>query len=947
MIPFLKEVTTEMFVNHSDGFNNVAVVFPNKRASLYFKKYITEIVDKPIFLPEIFTVDEIISKFSNLVDIDDISLTYYLFQSFKKFIKTTENFDDFYFWGQMLLSDFDDIDKELVNAKDIFSNLAEQKEIDLLFSTLTPEQVEAVEMFWGAFKAKNESEHKKKFLEIWNQLYSIYTDFNSKLREEGKSYKGMMYRDAHSNFTSEKLAGLDFDKIYFIGFNALNKVERNFFTFVEEEGVAAFYWDYDNYFLGDKKHEAGFFLKDNIENFPQKSKIEHNYLTKTQKTVEFISTPSAIGQAKLVSTLLSEFEELPDYDINKTAIILADETLLLPVLHSLPKGIEKLNITMGFPLKETPAFNLIISLVELQIQKNSNSNFYYKNVKSILTHPYITGLYTEYSKHVLNNIAVDNIIYIESKIFEENDFFRKIFTPITQTENIQEYLVNILDVVYQHIEDENSEGKLSLEYISTLSLAINKVNELLLSSEIEVGVKTYFSIIKTVLSGKSIPFEGEPIGGLQVMGILETRLLDFENIIFLSMNEGILPKTGATNSFISYNLRKGFGIPTIEHQDSIYGYYFYRLLQRANNIRLVYNSSVSISSKEKSRFLSQIKFENLFDVKERNFTFKTDVPITQEISIKKTSELLQKLDSYTRENNPRSLSPSAINTYIDCSLKFYFRYVEGIKPADEVTEEIDYAIFGSILHKAIQVLYSKFEETQVEIQRDDLVAISGNIEIIEDAIVLAFSEEYFNNRPIKKADLYGRNIIIFDIILKYVKAIIEKDIEYCPFKILKLEKPFSFSIDFEIDNKKQQIITGGIIDRVDEKNGVVRILDYKTGSTDTDFKSVEQLINKDIDKRPKAVLQTFVYAEAFKNENPSFEIIEPGIIKVKEILSGNYDIAIRFNKVPVNNYLQFRDEFKQEIKTVVSEIFNIEKAFCQTNNDKKCAYCDYSNICHR
>ena len=947
MIPFLKEVTTEIFVNHNGGFDNVAVVFPNKRAGLYFKDYISEIIDKPIFLPEIFTVDEIIAKFSNLVAIDDISLTYYLFQSFKKYIKTTENFDDFYFWGQMLLSDFDDIDKELVNAKDIFSNLAEQKEIDLLFDTFTKEQIEAIEMFWGAFKAKNNSEHKQKFLEIWTQLYNIYTDFRNTLIKDGKAYNGLLYRDANSNFSATNLQKLGYDKIYFIGFNALNKVERNFFSFVQKEGIAEYYWDYDNYFLGNKKHEAGFFIKDNLEKFPQENKIKHNYLTTTDKTVEFISTPSAVGQAKLIGTILNELKQLPDFDINKTAIILADETLLLPVLYSLPEGIEKLNITMGFPLKETPAYNLIISLIELQIRKNSNNNYYYKDVKAILTHPYIRGLFSNDSDEVLDYIVKHNVIYIEPKELEKNDLFKLFFKSVNQTNKIQDYLITILDAVYNSLESNESNDKFSLKYLSNLSLVVKKLNDLLLTSEIDLGVKTYFSIVRTVLSGKSIPFEGEPIGGLQLMGILETRLLDFENIIFLSMNEGILPKTGATNSFISYNLRKGFGIPTIEHQDSIYGYYFYRLLQRAKNIRLVYNSAVSVSSKEKSRFLSQIMFENIFEIKERNFTFKTDMPRVQNISIRKTDELLSKLNSYTRENNKRNLSPSAINTFIDCSLKFYYRYVERIKPADEVTEEIDYAIFGSILHKTIQILYTEFEKSQITIKRDDLVSIKNNKQLIEDAIVTAFSEEYFNNKKVKKSELQGRNIIIFDTIYKYVSAIIEKDIDYCPFKILSLEKEYSFPIQININNKIINVKTGGIIDRVDEKEGAVRVLDYKTGETEIKFKSIGELVNSEAKKRPKAVFQTFVYAEAYRYKNPSVNTIEPGIIKVKEILSDNYDTSIMYGKVQVRNYLNFSNDFLVELKTVVSDIFNIEGSFSQTEDEKKCSYCDYKNICHK
>ncbi len=944
MESFLKQVTQEIFDTNLGNFQQVAVVFPNKRSILYFVNYLSKIIEKPIFLPEIYTINEIIGKFSNLVVTDDITLTYKLFQAFKKHTQTTENFDEFYFWGQMLLNDFEDIDKELINPKAIFSNLAEQKEIETLFNSFSQSQIDAIKLFWGSFNNKSDSEYKKKYLKIWEQLFNIYTEFNNNLKTNNKAYTGMMFKDAFSNFTTEKLATLNLDKIYFVGFNALSKVETEFFQFLKKKNIAQFYWDYDQYFLGNKKHEAGFFIKKHILNFPENSKIEHNSLTSTNKNVEIISTPSSVGQAKLLNNILSELQKQENFNINNTAIILADETLLIPVLHSLPKTIDKLNITMGFPLKETPAFSILINLLELQIQKKENK-FYHKTVKALLNHPYIKELYQTDSETIINFITKNNITYVDEKDLQKNELFSKIFLPLTENNKFIDYITSLIEDIYEQLEAKNTDS-LTLEYFNLLLSTIRKTNDLLIQSNIEINIKTYFSILKTILSSKTIPYEGEPIGGLQIMGILETRLLDFENIIFLSLNEGLLPKTSATNSFISYNLRKGFGIPTIENQDSIYGYYFYRILQRAKNIRFVYNSAVSFNNKEISRFLTQIKYEELFNITERNFTFSAEMPEKKPITIKKDENVLNSLNKYLTTNK-KHLSPSALNTYIDCGLKFYFKYVAEINKPEEITEEIDYAIFGSILHKAIEILYQNFETNKTTINKDHLQNIITDNSLINNAIEQAFAKEYFNNIHTKKEDLHGRNTIIFVIIHKYIVEIIKKDIEYCPFCILSLEKAYYFDIKTMANNNSISISTGGIIDRVDKKNGIVRILDYKTGTAEIDFKSILDLTDKNLKKRPKAVFQTFIYSEAFKNSFPNETIIEPCIIKVKEIFSDNYQTFTSQNKEPINNYLIFRDDFLQELTNIVAEIFDTNLDFSQTLNLKNCEFCDFNNICNK
>ena len=937
MESFLKLVTQDIYNKYSGDFSNICIVLPNKRPELYIQKYLSEISDKTIIVPKIFTINELVSNYSNLIELDDLTLTYKLFNSFKKYLKTNEDFDKFYFWGQMLLNDFDDIDKELVDAEIIFKNLAEVKEYNFLFDYLSDEQIELIELFWGAFKTKKSSKNKQQFLEIWNKLYDIYTDFNKSLRTESFAYPGMIYRDVYNNLSEGKI-NFDYDKYIFVGFNALNKVEEEILSSLKKENKAEFYWDYDIFYTSHKNHEANHFLKKNLKKFPSQFENDFNNLTNTGKNVEIISVSSRVGQVKLIPDIIHQLQKDKDFDINSTAIVLADEELLVPLMYSLPQDVEHLNITMGFPFKATTVFNFINELISLQNNINKSQEFYFKDVKTILSNPLILQQNADDAKKIITKIVEDNLAYISRDELILNDFYSRIFSICQPQESIK-YIIEILEILLENTKNANFER----EFIFEAFKSLNKLQTLINTSGIELKTTTYFSIVKTVLSGLSIPFEGEPLGGLQIMGMLETRLLDFDNIIIISMNEGVLPKTGASPSFIPYNIRKAFKIPDIQYQDAIFAYYFYRLLQRAKNIKLIYNSAVSPQNKEKSRFLTQIILENIFPVKEKNISFETSVNNSQEIEIKKDKNVQEKLENFTE------ISPSAINTYLDCRLKFYFKYIAGIKEPDEVTEELDPAVFGSILHEAMEFIYKDKEQTKELVTEVFIDSVIKNNELVESTILKAFSNNFFNKKPVSKEKLHGRNIIIFEVIKKYVVKLLEKDKQIAPFTIYGLEKKYHF--DIQLNNKKT-IKTGGTIDRINKKDDTISILDYKTGKVDVKFPDIESLFDVNNKNRASAVLQTFIYSEAFLFNNKTTSKIMPGIIPVRNVFSDNFDTGIyhqidKKTSIAVEDYKNYREEFLFLLKNTVNQIFSSEENFSQTENTDKCKYCNYKIICKR
>lgn len=960
---FLHHIATTLLQNYQEKLSDCCLVFPNRRAGLFFTKYLTEIIDKPLFSPKIITINELVQELSDVQIGDNLHLVFDLYKVYKTEIKSQETFDDFYFWGEMLLNDFDDLDKELVDAQDMFTNLASLKEIDDQFGYLTEEQQAILKSFWQNFDFSKHSKHKDDFISIWQILYPIYEKYQKELVTKKVAYEGMVYKEVADKIKQGESLELPYEKVIFVGFNALNKAERLIFDYLQDNELAEFYWDYDKYYLENKRHEAGFFLRDNIKRYPSPDKdIVHDYLSKNDKNFQLISVPSDVGQAKLIPQIIEQFkEENPDFDYNKTAIVLADEHLLLPVLHSLPQDVDDINITMGYSLKDTPIYSLVEHIIELQkgIKSSKNSySFYYKNVLAILNHQYIKPHNSHKVQQLIENIVQLNRVYVAPDVFGDDELLKQIFIKVDDVNSISDYLLDILHKINKEInivvdEDEEAPANLEQEYIYYIYLELNKLKEIITKHNIEFQkLDTFLNLLKKIIQTLKIPFTGEPLAGLQVMGILETRVLDFDNLIILSMNEGVLPATGAAPSFIPYNLRKGFGMPTIEYQDAIYGYYFYRLIQRAKNITMLYNSQSSGSGTgEMSRFIYQLKYESDFKITEKNLVYDLKMTTPKEIAIQKSDDVIGKLKEYLQEEGGRRyFSPSAINTYLDCSLKFYFRYIAGLKEPDEINEEIDPMMFGNLLHEAMNILYLPFKGKLIN--TDDIDALRKDKEAIKQSIIKSFKLKYFNIEEDKEIEITGRNILIYEILKKYIRQVLKVDKRYTPFEVKGLEEAFKVPFPVTVNDQQKHVTIGGAIDRIDRIEGAVRIIDYKTGTVKDKFKDVDSLFIKNDKNRSKAVFQTFLYAMAYEKMNGDNYTLTPAIYWLKDAFNPKFDYHIKQTIAPrkyetVVDYKLFADDFESKLQELLEELFNPELDFIQTEEEDSCKYCPYIEICHR
>ena len=954
---FLKEIVKKAFEQYNTELYKVSLVFPNKRPGVFAQKYLSEIIDKPNWMPNIYTINELMCNCSDYKQADDLLLISKLYDTYKLITGTKETFDDFYFWGEMLLSDFNDIDKYMVNAKDLFQNLSSVKAIEDNFSYLTESQVEAITHFWSSFDKGKYTNRKDQFIQVWEKLINVYTGFKEQLAKEGIAYEGMIYRDIAEKISENKQIENLPEKLIFIGFNALNKCEEVFFKYFAKSKTAEFYWDYDSYYVENDIHEAGKFVRKNIEQYPA-SKLEMNFdtLTADNKVIKAISVPSEISQTKVCYDIL---ETIPASEYSETVVVLADEHLLLPVLYSIPGQINDLNVTMGYPLKDTPVFSLISNIVDLQknirLNKKNEASFYYKYVLNILNHQYIID--SKGVDKIIKEIHKYNKIYIRQNELENSELIKLVFSKINSIDDIGEYLLNILYELNKRLFPDAEEDKrfeIEQEYIFCLYKAVNRLNEVLSTLKHKFSIDMYLKLLSQYIREQRVSFEGEPLLGLQIMGLLETRVLDFKNVIVLSMNEGILPSTNNSPSFIPYNIRKGFGLQTIEYQDTIYAYTFYRLIQRANNVHLIYsnvNSGLSIG--EKSRYIHQMVYSPDFAIEEQSLGFDIDVEKEKEITIIKDQRVNDILDQYIAgENASRRLSPSAINTYLSCSLKFYFRYIARMEETETLSEEVDGMLFGNLYHQAMYEIYKDFKNKQLD--KTDIETLLKDNAKIENSINYAFRHDFFNiDDDSVSVEISGKNILIFDILKKYIIQTLKRDIQYAPFSITGLEDKFETVLNIVVNNKNIDINIYGKIDRVDQKEGIVRILDYKTGAAELKYKGLEQLFSAEIKERNSAVMQTFMYSYLYKKQSSkSQDIIIPGIFVLKNIFNSNYDYRIYEQVGPkkynvIDNFNTIENEFVENLKNVVGEIFNKEMTFAQTKDLKNCEYCPYSNICER
>jgi len=976
MKPFLQEVAENVSKKYAEKANKICLIFPNKRAGVFFRRYYAEIQNKTTFPPQIFDIAAFIKSITKLNKPDNLSLIFDLYRIFKQlnvneFENNTYTFDKFFHLGEILLRDFSLIDSYLVDAESLFKNIADIQEIETLYDYFTEEQKDALRNFWQSFTLEKQSDEKRKFLTLWNKLPLVYKSFSEQLLMANQAYEGLMFKFLASKLDANQVQ-FYYEKYIFIGFNSLNKAEIKLFKLLNNENKAEFYWDTDSYYINDTRQEAGYFLRNNLKIFADDTNLHIPSNMLIDKTITLLGVPLEVGQAKAINKILSskEYNTETAENLHETAVILADEHLLFPVLHSIPAHIQDINITMGYPFTQTPLYGLLQRYLNIQRfaanMKDDSRCFYHTDVLGLLRHPDVRFRNEELADKYIDDIQTNNRVYIGTSYFEEakNPLFSLLFTKIGSDDG-KLLFVNVLELVYllysnRHFAQEEFEADVEDEYLYEAYKHINRLHDIIVEKGENMNIQTAVKLFIQYLSSVSIPFSGEALTGLQVMGVMETRNIDFKNVIILGVNEGTWAAVNRPPTFISENLRWAFGLPTIQYQSAIAAYHFYRLIQRANNITIMYNSITGYNGAgELSRYVQQLIFESGLNMK--HLQFKHFMQPTQKnfIEIAKNEDIQKKLSQYVaiKGVNGKSLSASALNTFLDCSLKFYFNYIAGIKQAETVTEDIDALMFGNLLHYTIEKLYKELilhkEARIVEIQ--DFKWLFQNI---EKSIESAFKTEFENDDNFSKEHFtfQGSQLIIKEVIKKHVTHILNVDKTYAPFRLVALESKDGYkgTVKSFIDGKDVDIRVNAIIDRIDEKDGLFRLVDYKTGSAEKSFNKLEDAFNPDISNRKKIVLQMFLYGYIFKQvEKKPILNVAPAVYNLREMHNENFDpyLSIKIDKtkeiVSGKLFDSLIPEFEELMSLTISQLFNQNIPFSQTENSAVCEYCPYSLICEK
>lgn len=959
MESFLKLVAADLYKHTKGNLAHTAVVFPNKRAGLFFNEYLAQESDSPIWSPAYVSISELFRSLSPWEVGDPVKLVCELYKIFRRETQSTETLDDFYFWGEMLISDFDDADKNKVDTDKLFSNLQDLRNIMDDYTFIDDEQEEAIRQFFQNFSIERRTALKERFISLWDVLGNIYKGFRESLASQNIAYEGMMYRHVIEHLDVDKLP---YEKYVFVGFNVLNKVEHTLFTQLKDAGKAVFYWDYDEFYMKENRqavtHEAGEFIRRNLRDFPSPLSGELFKNLSKPKEVHYIASSTENAQARYLPQWIRNNLTTPE---KETADVLCNEALLQPVLHSLPAEIKHVNITMGFPLSQTPVYSFLIALLELHTHGfNFKSGRYtFQSVVTLLKHPYTRQL-TGQAELLEKELTRNNRFYPLPGELGKDEFLTRLFTPLSGNLNLCIRLSETLQQVagiYQAntsgTEDTDAFNQLYRESLFKAYTTINRFRTLIEEDELTVQSETFRRLLVKVLSATNIPFHGEPAIGMQVMGVLETRNLDFRHLVLLSVNEGQLPKSGGDSSFIPYNLRKAFGMTTIEHKIAVYAYYFYRLLQRAERITLMYNtSSDGLNRGEWSRFMLQFLIEWPHPITRQFLEAGQSPQGTSPITVEKTPDVMRRMQSLfdVRANPKAKFSPSALNYYLDCPLKFYYRYVAGLSAPDEVSAEIDSATFGSIFHYAAEHIYKDLTTHGKVINKEALETLLRNEVKLQDYVDTAFKKLFFNVPQNEKPEYNGVQLINSAVIARYLKQLLQNDLRYAPFTFIASEMEVDEPIDIQTPKGVIKSRIGGIIDRMDSKDGTLRIVDYKTGGDADTPPHVESLFIPD-KKRSNYVFQTFLYAAIMCRKQPTMKIA-PALLYIHRAATETYSPVIQMGeprkpKEAVEDFSKYEKEYRERLQGLLEEIFNPEKSFTQTEIIEKCTYCDFKALCKR
>ncbi|TVR79915.1 MAG: PD-(D/E)XK nuclease family protein [Chitinophagaceae bacterium] len=936
---FLKSVYNEIKESFGEDTENLTLIFPNRRAGLFYKKGMAEIITKPVWSPEVYGIQDWIKEVSGLTIAEPLELIIELYKAGKGKIAHA-SFDEFLTWGEMIVKDFDEIDKYLINAEDFFGHLYELKKIDSLFEDDL--QKEAAQQFLDVLwndEGSGEESFKKDFKKWWMQIGEVYKVYRKNLINENIVYEGIAYRniaespEKHFNHLNKQ------QKFVFAGFNALNPAEEKIIQYLKKNFQTLYLTDIDKAFLEDEKHDAAYFFRKKTK-LSSDNKPFQNWQT-IPKDIYSYGVPLRIGQCKIAGNILKEIslksqgkKTKKQSFIPNTAVVLADEHLLVPLLQNIPDDIGTVNITMGYPLKESLTASLMEQLIKYRktIYLHDDEVLFHRAfLVNLLFHPIAAKILDKHDPKIFSDKIKKFTFQITAKDIQDLKLpepFLNILLEVSEPFQFLENLDAFFSYVLQLFHEEKEEDTAEMECIYKFVLQVRKMRDLFERYDIQINALSLYQLLTQILQTQRVPFEGEPLGGLQLMGFLETRCLDFENIIILGANEGNLPPSGQRKSFIPYHVRKAFGLPLAEEQESVVSYHFYRLLSRARNIYMLYNSESaddSLTEGEKSRFIQQIQVLKKLDKENelknislhaasQNIKFRQE--IIKEREIKKTEDLFKTLFRYTHPKNV--LYPTHIITYLKDPVKFYFRHI--LKYQDNTEKkEIDPALFGSIFHESMDVLYQGL--IKKEIHSEDLVDVAKNS---REVLTKQFKRLH------KVRDIKGKDLMVFDAIENMLALMIKGDLENLPFRIEMLEERNTLltQLEIKVNNRPIRINLNGKADRVQLRGNVTEIIDYKTGRDEirkaVDFSTDEaqEIFLDEIfqqTEKNSARFQTMMYAWLYARKFQQTENINAGIISTKRYKPE----MLAIESIPPELF----DRFEERLIEVFQEIFNKDIPF--------------------
>ena len=951
---FLEYVAEDLLKKYGTDLSRITLVFPNKRASLFLNEHLARMANGPLWSPVYTTISQLFRDRSERVVADKLVCD--LYRIYVQCTGTTETLDHFYGWGMLMLSDFDDIDKNLADATDVFRNLSNIHELDDV-SYLSEDQREVLKRFFSNFSDDYNTELKNRFLQLWQNFGNIYNSFNAHLQEEGLAYEGALYREVVNN----DLATYDADTYIFVGFNMLQKVEQKLFTLLAKAGKAKFYWDFDRYYMEGANNEAGYYIRQYLEAFPNElfnrdDEIYNNF--RTEKELRFISASTETIQGRFVGHWLQNEDFVRAG--RKTAVVLCDENLLQTVVHSLPSEVENVNITTGFPLAQSPVSSFVNALINLQTigYTKSAERYRLQYVRAVLRHPYSLFL-SDNCTEQLRTLEEHHTYYPSRQEMAVDEGLTLIFANLEEgVADVQTYHAKLVDWILSMLKTvgkrtQETDDHLMKEAIYRMYTLFNRLHDLIVSGDLSVDLITLLRLITQLVQSTSIPFHGEPAIGLQVMGVLETRNIDFDNVLLLSCNEGNMPKGVNDASFIPYAIRKAHSLTTIDHKVAIYSYYFHRLLQRAQNITILYNNATEDGhTGEMSRFMLQMLVESGHKIERLSLQAGQMPNVLQPHAVEKTDSIMQQLMKLDK------LSPTAINRYLRCQLLFFYNTVAGLKESDEETDDIDNRTFGNIFHKGSQLIYEQLMDANFTVSENAIKDFLADKSALLRIVDRTFNEELFKVANANQHPQYnGLQLINRGVIISYLKKLLQMDLSLTPFRILAMEKSVEQEVVFNVDGKSHTLTIGGYVDRLDEVeegNGkVIRVVDYKTGrKPQTAVAAFEDIFSGDKVTKNHAdyYLQTFLYAAIVRDSlkwNKQKLPVSPALLFIQQASAEENDPVLRVGKERINDIAVYHNDFWAHLKALLSEIFNKERAFMPTKDRERCTRCPYKQVCYQ